>query len=242
MRGGANPLFDAFALADGLRHTCAEGDRRGAGRPAEAFLHPGGDRIQPPGISLQRIAAQRGGGIGVEQHVIATADGAQLRQRLQHGGGSVALHRQQQTRAHALNRLLDLVRSEYLAPGRLDGMHLRPTAASNFAQQVAETTKDRHQHFIARPYGGEQNRLDAGARGAVDQQRPAVFGAEYAAIERHHLVHVVGHRRIVLADQLGRHGAQHARIGVDRPRPHQQALRRVDLCELGDIHASFLIS
>ncbi|EJK91129.1 hypothetical protein UUU_19600 [Klebsiella pneumoniae subsp. pneumoniae DSM 30104 = JCM 1662 = NBRC 14940] len=50
----------------------------------------------------------------------------------------------------------------------------------------------------------------------------------------------MGHRRIVLANQLARHGAQHARVGIDRPRPHQQALRRVNLRKLSDIHLPFL--
>ena len=121
-------------------------------------------------------------------------------------------------------------------------MHLRAAAAGNFAQQVTKAAKDRHQHLIARANGGDQNGFNPRAGGAVHQHRPAVFGAEHAAIERHHLVHVVCHGRIVLADQLARHGAQHARVGVDRARPHQQALGRVDLRKVCDIHYSVLIS
>ena len=239
---GADAFLNAFAAADRLLHARAQGDRRGARRAAEALLHPGRDGVQPPGVGLQRVAAERRGGVGVKQHVVAAADRAQLGERLQHGGGGVALHGQQQARTNTLNRILHLVRGKHLAPRHLDGMHLCTAAAGNFAQQVAKAAKDRHQHLIARSNGGNQNGFNSRAGGAVHQHRPAVFGAEYAAIERHHLVHVVGHGRIVLADQLARHGAQHARVGVDRARPHQQALRRVDLRKVCDIHCSVLIS
>ena len=233
---GANAFLNAFAAADRLLHARAQGDRRGARRAAEALLHPGRDGVQPPGVGLQRVAAERRGGVGVKQHVVAAADSAKLREWLQHGGGGVALYGEQQARTNTLNRILHLVRGEHLAPRHLDGMYLRPTAAGNFAQQVTKAAKDRNQHFIPRANGGNQYRFNPRPGGTVDQHRPAIFSAEYAAIERHHLVHVVGHGRIVLADQLARHGAQHARVGVDRARSHQQALGRIDLRKACDIH------
>ena len=64
---------------------------------------------------------------------------------------------------------------------------------------------------------------------AVDQQCPMVGGAEYAAVERHDLVHVAGELRIELALQGNRHRSQHARINIDRARPHQQARLGIEL-------------
>ena len=239
---GANARLNALAATDRLLHPRTQGDWRSTRWPAETLLHPGRDGIQPPGVGLQRVAAERRGGVGVKQHVVAAADSAKLRERLQHGGGGVALYGEQQARTNTLNCILHLVRGEHLAPRHLDGMHLRPTAAGNFAQQVTKAAKDRNQHFIPRTNGGNQYRFNPRPGGTVDQHRPAIFSAEYAAIERHHLVHVVGHGRIVLANQLARHSAQHARVGVDRPRPHQQTLRRVNLRKMCNIHESVLIS
>ena len=233
---GANAFLNAFAAADCLLHARAQGDRRRARRAAEALLHPGRDGVQSPGVGLQRVTAERRGGVGIKQHVVAAADGTELGERLQHGGGGVPLHGQEQARTNTFNCILNLVRREHLAPRHLNGMHLRAAAAGNFAQQMTKAAKDRHQHLISRANGGDQDGFNSRAGGAVHQHRPAVLGAEHPAIERHHLVHVVGHGRIVLANQLARHGAQHARVGVDRARPHQQALGRIDLRKLCDIH------
>lgn len=189
-----------------------------------------------PQASVSSAFPERRGGVGVKQHVITAANRAELGQRLQHGGGGIPLHGQQQTGTNTFDGILHLIRGKHLTPWHLDGMHFRPAAAGDFAQQMAEAAKHRHQHFIARANGRHQNRLNARAGGAVHQHRPAVFGAEHPAIERHYFVHVVGHRRVVLTNQLARHGAQHARIGIDRPRPHQQTRRRIKLRKLSDIH------
>ncbi|OMP13227.1 hypothetical protein COLO4_02049 [Corchorus olitorius] len=83
---GTDALLHALTLADHRFHLRAQGDRRGTGRTAEAFLHAGRDRIQPPGIGFQRVAAQRCGGIGVQQHAVLATNRTELLQRLQHGG------------------------------------------------------------------------------------------------------------------------------------------------------------
>ena len=159
---GADPLFHAFAAANRLFHARAEGNRRGAGRAAKAFLHPGRDRIQSPGVGFQRVAAQRGGGVGVKQRVVAAADLPQLRQRLQHGGRGIALHRQQQARTNTFDGILHLVRGEHFAPRHFNGMHFRPAAAGDFAQQMAKAAKYRYQHLVARPNSRNQDRLNPG--------------------------------------------------------------------------------
>ena len=69
----------------------------------------------------------------------------------------------------------------------------------------------------------------ADARGAVDEERPAIRALEYAAIELRDLLHVFAELRIELAEELGAHRAQHAGVGVDRPGTHQQPRGRVEV-------------
>ena len=130
-----------------------------------------------------------------------------------------------------LDRLRDLIQRHHRAPGRVDGFHPRADAAKDFRQQQSEAAEIDHQHGIARHHQRHQRRLDPGTRRAIDQESPAVLGAEDGAVQRHHLVHVFRHFRIELAQQVRRHGAQHARMGIDRAGAHQQPLRRIDLPE-----------
>src|ERR1041384_1819985 len=88
----------------------------------------------------------------------------------------------------------------------------------------------------ARSDQGGGARLDGGARGAVDEQRPAVLGLEHAAIELRNLLHVLAKLRVELPEELGAHRAQHARIGVDRPGTHQQPRRGIDVVHYILIH------
>ena len=57
---------------------------------------------------------------------------------------------------------------------------LAAAALADFRQQIAEASEGRHQHLVAGRDDRDQDRLDAGARGAVDQERPFVFGADRA--------------------------------------------------------------
>ena len=69
-------------MAPSLHHlddALVDRDRRGAGRAGEAFLQAGGRGIDLPGVDRDIHAAERGGGVGIEQHVVLAADVAQLR-------------------------------------------------------------------------------------------------------------------------------------------------------------------
>ena len=100
--------------------------------------------------------------------------------------------------------------------------HLAARAFGDLAQEMAEATEHGDQHPVARRDQRDQNRLDSGPRGAVDQERPAIGGLEQPPQERHGFVHVGGEGRVELAQQRHGHGAQHAGIGVDRPRAQQK--------------------
>ena len=118
-----------------------------------------------------------------------------------------------------------------LAPGGLYDMDHRADALQYLLKQQTEPAEIDHQHPVTRRDQADQRRFDCGARGPVDQHRPAIGGAEHRAIQRHDLIHIGGHFGIELTQQIGRHGAKHARMGVDRAGPHQQPLRRIDLAE-----------
>ena len=208
-------------------HPVVEGHRRDARRAGQALLQPGGHRVELPGVGLQRHAGDRRGGVDMHQRAVVAADAADRVQRLGHGGRRVSLHEGDELRAVSLHCVLDLLRVEHRAPLGLDGDDLGPAAVRDLAQQVPEPPEDRHQHPVARLQHGDQNRLDAGAGGAIDQQRPAVGGAEHLPVERHHLVHVLGETRIELPEQRQRHCLQHARVDIHRAGTHQAARRRV---------------
>ena len=130
-----------------------------------------------------------------------------------------------------LERRLDLLQRHDRAPVALHGMHHAAGAAHDLAEQMTETAEDRHQHRIA---GGDQRHedgLDAGARRAVDQERPAVLRLIDAPVQLHRLVHVGGERRVELAEERHRHRPQDAWVGLDRPRSQEDARRWV---EIGD--------
>lgn len=160
-----------------------------------------------------------------------TADRAQTGQRLRHGRRRVAMHRGDQLGPVLLDRLFDLLEGKDRAPFRLDGAHVGAAAARDLAQQMAEAAVDRHQHHVARHDQGGHAGLDAGARRAVDQERPMVLRLKDLPIEGHDLVHVRGEGGIELAQQRHRHGAGDARVGIDRTGTHHQAGRRIEIVE-----------
>jgi hypothetical protein len=87
---------------------------------------------------------------------------------------------------------------------------------------VTKPTEDGHQHPVTRLDQRHQQRLDAGPRGAIDQQG-ALGGLEHLLEQRRRFVHVGGELWVELTEHRHRHGPQHARIDIDRAGSHQQA-------------------
>ena len=129
------------------------------------------------------------------------------------------------------DRLDHLIRREHRAPLGFDRVDVGANPSANLGQQMTEAAEDRHQDLVARNDERGQARLDAGPRCPVDKERPIVLGAEDLAVERHDLIHVFGELRVELTQHGRRHGPQHARIHVDRPRPHEQPGLRVEITE-----------
>ena len=226
--------FDFFPAVHHLLDTIVEGDRRGAGRTGHAFLQADRHRIDAPAVDLERHAADGGGGVDIEEHVVLAADFPDLVERLRHGGGCIPLDAGDQLRAMLADCGADRIRLEHPAPVGLDGDHVGADPLRNLFQEMAETPKHRDQHAVAGREDRGQAGLDAGARRAVDQKRPMVARAENAPVERHDIVHVGGEFGVELAEHGGRHGAQDARIDVDGARPHQQPRRWVERTDRRD--------
>ena len=158
-------------------------------------------------------------------------------QRLEHGGGGVAVADGDDFWPRALDRRLDLLRPEHRAPVRFDDFDLGAAAFGDFHLQPAEAAVDADQHRVAGFDEGDHRRLDPRPRGAVDQQGPGIGGLEHMAPQRHGFRHQGAEPGIELADQRCRHGPQHAGVRVDGPRPHEQAAGRIEVgiafCHLG---------
>ena len=191
---------------------------RGAG---EAFLQATGDGVDFPGVDGQRRAADRGGGIHLQQHAVAAADLADLGQRLQHGGGGVALAQGQQARRVLLNRRLDGLGRENRAPLAFDHAHIGADASRDFCFQLAEAAETGHQYALPAFHQRAHHRFDGRARGTVDDESPFVACFKHATVQRHRLLHVTAELRVELPQQLGRHGSKHARIGIDGAGAHE---------------------
>lgn len=158
------PSSTAFAAANHPLHARAEGNRRGSGRAAEAFLaclptpHPA-PRHRSPGRCRPARRSRR-----CKQHLVTATDIAQLA-----SGWSMVVEvspctvssRRGRTRLMASSIRSGVKTSPH---GTLDGVNLGTTAAGDFAQQMAEAAKYRHQHLVARANSRYQNRFDSRAR------------------------------------------------------------------------------
>ena len=114
------------------------------------------------------------------------------------------------------------------APFCLKGTNIRSTAGGDFAKQLTESTKDRHQYDIAGAKEGNENRFNARAGGSIDQHGRFVVGFKYLPIKFLGFPHHVAKHRVVLTQHGGRHGAEDTWIGIDGPGAHQQTWRRID--------------
>lgn len=122
-----------------------------------------------------------------------------------------------------LERGLDLLRRENRAPCCFDDVDLGPATPPDLGHELAETSEARNQNPIAGLDHRRHHRLDGCARGAVDDHRPLVSGLKHLPVERHGVAHVLAELGIELAEQLRRHRAQHAWIGIDRAGAHEEA-------------------
>ena len=199
------------------------------GGPERHFWRPGAQHVDAPLVHAHVHAPDGRGRIHVEQRIVLAAGGADLGERLRHGGGRVPVHQRDQRRTMLAQGGDDALGLEHPAPLRLDDPHLRLAAARDLAQQVAEAPEDRHQHPVPRREDRDHGCLDRGPGGAVHEEGPPVAGAKHLPVEGHHVVHVAGQHRIELAQQRHRHRPQHPGVGLDRTRAHEQARRRVQL-------------
>jgi hypothetical protein len=119
-------LLDVLARRDHRGGAVVEADRRRAGWTRQAFLQAGRREVDLPAVHLERVAAERGRGIDVEQHVVPAAERADRGERLQHGGGRIAVTDRDQFGPMLPDRGLDRVGLEHFAPFGVDPDDLAP--------------------------------------------------------------------------------------------------------------------
>ena len=119
-------------------------------------------------------------------------------------------------------RRLNLRGIKYCSPRNLQRDNFCARTLGNLSLEMPETTEYGNQNLITGRDDRMNARLQTGACGAIDQHRLSVFGPENLPVKRHHLAHVAPEFRIELALDRHRHGAQNARIKINRTWPHQK--------------------
>src|SRR6185503_6506095 len=117
------------------------------------------------------------------QGVVLAADPAELGERLRHRGRGIAVRDRDDFGFERTDFGFETVGRKNRAPFHFDAAHLAATTPRDFDLEVTEAAEDRDEHALTRLDERGERGLDAGARGAVDKERPAVFRLQYAAIE-----------------------------------------------------------
>ncbi len=106
----------------------AERDRCQPRRTAQAFLRAGVNRVDLPGVNLDRDAAERGDGVERDQRAGIVGDLGNLLDRLPGTRGRLRVDDSDHLRAVLLDRRADLLGIEDLAVRPFDGRHFGPGA------------------------------------------------------------------------------------------------------------------
>ena len=199
------------------------GDERGAGRCGDALLGAGDTAVDAPLIDADVDAAEGCDRVDDQQGVILLAELADLFHRLHHGGGGLAVDAGDCLVAALLEFGFDLVRLKDGAPLALDQRDLCAAALEDLGEQVAETAECRNQDLVARADCTGEDGLQTAAGGRVDNIGLLVLGLEYLTRHFHGLGHERGKLRVELTEDMVGHGAEDARVGVNRAGTHEQA-------------------
>jgi hypothetical protein len=199
---------------------------------AQAFLQAARHHIGAPAVARNLHAPNRGGGIDIDQRAHFARNSANAIQRLRHGGGGITMHGTDKFWMHPACGLGNCLYRHHLAPRGIHRFISRADARQNLLQQQTKPAEIDHQRAFTGRNKADQRGFNACPGRAIHQHGPGVGRAKHRAVQRHHLVHVAGHFRVELAQHVGTHRAQHAWVGVDWARSHQQALGRINLTEI----------
>ena len=130
-----------LAFAEGLHSPRTEGNRRQARRTAQPFLRATVDRIDLPGVDVQRNAPQRSHGIRHQQSVKLVAQFAQLFDRLPGAGRGLRMHDGEHLGPNLAEGLANPMQIEHLPPGDFERRDLSAVAAGDFQSDVGRKSR-----------------------------------------------------------------------------------------------------
>ena len=184
VRGAAGP----DAPLELAQRAVARGQRRKAGRRAEAGVAHRERDVHLRLVDPQRLAAQRRRAVQEQQRVVLATGGAEPVERLRHPGRALAVHDGERAAAavHRRDEPSGFQRPPELA---LDADHLGAGAGQRAREPLAEQARDAADDAVAGVHEVDDRRLHAGAAGAGQRQRGAAARGERLAQKDLGLVH-----------------------------------------------------
>jgi hypothetical protein len=155
------------------------------------------------------------------------------RDRLARAGRRLDVHERHELRRTLLQQLLNSRRIDCLTRPDFEGTNIGTGASRHLRQTFTEVPDDTDDGAVARLEEIQHDRLESRRSGRRNRQRVMVLRAEHPAQRAHRLVHQLDEIRIEMSHRVRRHRLQDARVGIARPRPHEQTLGRVQMRRRG---------
>jgi hypothetical protein len=181
-------------------------------------------------VHLHRDAAERRHRVDDEQRPVVVAELAEALERLLRSRRRLGVdERHGLDLAVLLQRLLDALDREHLAPGHLELHELAAAAADDVRHAHPEDAADADEDGVARLDHVDERRLHARRPRAGDGDGEHVRGLEDRPQHRLDLVHDEQELGVEVPEERRRHRAQHARRHRARAGAEEEALRGLQL-------------
>ena len=205
----------------------AKRHRRKSRRTAQAFLRAAVERVDAPRIHVQLVSAQTSDGIDQQQRPARVNEIRETRERLVRARARLCVNDADEFHLRMrVERRLDLLQRNHVAPRRLDRVDGRAAALHHILHARAEYAVDAHDHLVARLDEIDRAAFHAGHARAADGKREPVFRAHHLAEHRARVIHDREILRIEMPQRGRRHRAKHALRHRARTGPEEDAFVR----------------
>ena len=224
------PAVDlVLARLDVVDHAVAERHGREARGAGQALLAGRIHRVHVPLVDQHGRAGQRGDRVHDGECVVAVGD---LDQRLGvglHARGGFGVHKRDDARVGVgLERILELLRVDLLAPGILDDDGNAAGALHVLDHATAEHAVAAHDDLVARGDHVHEAVLHPDRARAGHRKGERVLGLERIAQQALELLHHVDEDRVEIADRRQAHRCHDARVDLGWSRAQERALRGME--------------